>query len=80
MRILRELWAHRPDAAARDVEVPTLVLAVGRSEPGRQSRVESFADALADAQVTWMDAHHDVHAQHPELVADLLSSFASELA
>lgn len=76
MRILRHLWEHRADDAAREVKVPALVLAVGRSEPGREERVDSFVNALPDGRLTWMDAHHDVHAQHPELVADLLSTFA----
>ena len=77
MRILRHLWEHRPDEAAQEVDVPVLVLAVGRSEPGRGERVDSFVDALPDGRLTWMDAHHDVHAQHPELVADLMATFAS---
>ncbi len=76
MRILRHLWEHRADEAARDVSVPALVLAVGRSEPGREERVDSFVNALPDGRLTWMDAHHDVHAQHPELVADLMATFA----
>lgn len=76
MRILRHLWEHRPDEAALEVDVPALVLAVGRSEPGREERVDSFVDALPNGRLTWMDAHHDVHAQHPELVADLIAGFA----
>ncbi len=76
MRILRHLWEHRADEAAREIDVPALVLAVGRSEPGREERVDSFVSALPDGQLTWMDAHHDVHAQHPELVAGLMATFA----
>ena len=79
MRILRHLWEHRADEAARDVGVPTLVLAVGRSEPGREERVDSFVGALPDGRLTWMDAHHDVHAQHPKLVADLMATFAGTI-
>jgi pimeloyl-ACP methyl ester carboxylesterase len=79
MRILRHLWEHRADEAAREVHVPALVLAVGRSEPGREERVDSFVDALPDGHVTWMDAHHDVHAQHPELVAKLMTIFAGRI-
>ena len=76
MRILRHLWEHRADEAARDVAVPSLVLAVGRWEPGREERVDSFVSSLPDGRLTWMDAHHDVHAQHPRLVADLMATFA----
>ena len=79
MRILRHLWEHRADEAARDVGVPALVLAVGRSEPGREERVDSFIDALPKGRLTWMDAHHDVHAQHPRLVADLMVTFAGSI-
>ncbi len=76
LQILRHLWEHRADEVAGDVRVPALVLAVGRTEPGREDRVDSFMGALPDGQLTWMDAHHDVHAQHPDLVADLMVTFA----
>ena len=79
MKILRHLWEHRADDAAREVDVPALVLAIGRSEPGREERVDSFVRALPDGHLTWMDAHHDVHAQHPDLVANLLSTFARDV-
>jgi hypothetical protein len=52
---------------------------VGRSEPGREERVDSFVNALPDGRLTWMDAHHDVHAQHPGLVADLMATFAGDI-
>lgn len=79
LKILRHLWEHRADEVARDVGVPALVLAVGRSEPGRAERVDSFVSALPDARLKWLDAHHDVHAQHPGLVADLMATFAGDI-
>ncbi len=79
LKILRHLWEHRPDEVARDVGVPALVLAVGRSEPGREDRVESFVNAFPEARLRWLDAHHDVHAQHPDLVADLMATFAGDI-
>lgn len=79
MAILRHLWEHDPDGPARRIGVPALVLAVDEEREGRSERVEAFARSLGDATVEWLDAHHDVHAQHPKEVARLLSAFADRL-
>lgn len=78
MRILRELWSHHPDDAARRLDVPVAVIAAEDGWPGKRERVEAFTGNLALGSVTWVDAHHDVHAQRPELVAGLLLELARE--
>lgn len=74
MRILRSLWEHDPDLSASSIAVPVTVIAARDGWPGKQERVESFASKLRQASVHWVDADHDVHAQHPELVADMIRS------
>lgn len=74
LRILRWLWEHDPDLAASGIVAPVSVIAVRDGWPGKRERVESFASKLRQGSVRWVDADHDVHAQHPELVADLIRS------
>ena len=79
MTILRHLWEHDPDRTAQRIAVPALVLAVDPEREGRFERVEAFARSLGDAEVEWLDAHHDVHAHRPGEVASLLAAFAERL-
>lgn len=76
MTILRSLWEHDPDMAAKRVEVPALVVAVDGEGLARHERVERFASSLPDSSVVWVDAHHDVHAQRPDEVAAWMIDFA----
>lgn len=78
MAILRELWLHRPDALTDRLGVPVLVVAAEDGYPGKRDRVEGFTSGLDRGRVAWVDAHHDVHAQRPELVAGLLLELARE--
>jgi pimeloyl-ACP methyl ester carboxylesterase len=78
MRILRSMWDDPPQRYYPSVPVPTVlipalptnVVAAG----SRRARVQAAAAALPDATVReYLDADHDLHAQHPrELAADLL--------
>lgn len=79
MKILRHMWEHDPDLTARTVPVPTLVVAVDEERDDRRRRVEEFARSFSVAHVEWLDAHHDVHAQHPKETARLLMAFAEGL-
>lgn len=76
IRILRELWEHDPFSTAPRVSAPTLIIAVGASDEARAEQVESFAGLLAAASVEWIEADHDVHAQHPERVSELMIELA----
>lgn len=79
MTILRFLWEHDPDALAERVHQPVLVIAASGGIEGSSKRADEFAGQLRSGSVVWMDAHHDVHAQYPEAVADLLFQFAAGL-
>lgn len=70
--IVASLFGQDPDRVASEVSVPAVVVAVDRERPGRRERVETFVDHLPHGRVEWFDAHHDIHAQHPEIVADIM--------
>ena len=83
--VLRGLWEHRPSQRYDRITEPVLLLG---ADPGpaesdwHRDKVrahDSAAAALPDARVEWLRGDHDLHAQHPELVADLLTRFADEI-
>ncbi|MDP9419212.1 MAG: alpha/beta hydrolase [Actinomycetota bacterium] len=79
LAILRSLWEHQPSARYREVKVPVLLVP---AEPDpeadaswardRHRQVEEAATELPKVRVRWMKGDHDLHAQHPEQVAELL--------
>jgi pimeloyl-ACP methyl ester carboxylesterase len=76
--VLRHLWEHDPDPVAASLDVPVRVVAVGRHDPGKEERVERFAAGLRHGSVTWLEGDHDVHAQQPDAVVDVLLDLGSE--
>lgn len=79
MTVLRGLWEHEPSAIYADVESPILIIAAADTPEARARKAPSVDEAIAalpNASAHWFDpAHHDVHAQHPVAVADLLHGF-----
>jgi pimeloyl-ACP methyl ester carboxylesterase len=80
LTIIERLWGHDPFAAAAQLTVPALVIAVGESDSPRGALVQRFVDAAPDGRAEWMDAHHDVHAQEPAAVTERMTAFAGGLA
>lgn len=87
MRILRELWAHRPtDLYPRLPMNALLAPCEPRDEAdrlsarirGKRAAVERIAASHRRVRVHWFHADHDVHAQHPNEVADLLHTHVDE--
>ncbi|NNF53859.1 MAG: alpha/beta hydrolase [Acidimicrobiales bacterium] len=77
MAVLRGLWEHRPFEIFGAIEVPALLIAAGEhNDPRTEDRERTIARALSllpTGRAEWfIPAHHDVHAQHPAAVADLL--------
>lgn len=72
MKILRHLYDHDPFSTASEIDRTVWILAVTGDDPGRESSIESFVDTLTDGRLVWVDGHHDIHAQQPEVVVDLL--------
>lgn len=85
LRILRELWLHRPSERFGLVEGAVLLLPADTGNAGwvADKRADvALAQALVPdgrCRVHWMAGDHDLHAQHPVEVADLLHDFADGL-
>ena len=60
------------------VRAPILVLAVDQDSKSKRQRVDAFA-AATNAEVMWLEGHHDIHAQQPQLVAAALLDFVRVL-
>jgi pimeloyl-ACP methyl ester carboxylesterase len=83
--VLRGLWEHRPSERYDQITEPVLLLG---ADPGpaesdwHRDKVRTLSVAAAtlrDARVGWLRGDHDLHAQHPERVAELLARFADEI-
>ena len=78
--ILRHLWEDDAVALAESVEVPVIVLVATEGRPGREAAVAAFAESLPDGEVRWVEGHHDLHAQRPDLVARTLLELAGRVS
>lgn len=79
MTILRHLWEQDPDEVASRIHHPIRLIAVAGGGLSKPERVEAFAAAAPDMQVRWLDGHHDIHAEQPEVVAEILIELAREV-
>jgi pimeloyl-ACP methyl ester carboxylesterase len=83
LMVLRGLWEHQPSARYPDVGVPTLLIGADTGDVAwSHSKHEAVDHALASlpaGRAEWFSpAHHDVHAQHPGPVANLLHRAVTE--
>lgn len=78
LQILRSLWEHHPSRLYAAVTVPVLLIpAVAASHPESWDAAVDKASALLPiAQIAPMVGDHDLHAQHPEAMAELLHDWA----
>ncbi len=75
LKVLRGLWEHRPFEVMPSVATPVLIIVADDGSPSfpKTEPVERSLDLLPTARAEWFrPAHHDVHAQKPVEVADLL--------
>ena len=81
LAILDHLWAQRPVDRWRQVPVPSLLLPVRSGHAPadtKQEAVEAVARASSRVQVAWLDGDHDVHAERPEEVVELVLAFLAD--
>jgi pimeloyl-ACP methyl ester carboxylesterase len=81
--ILEGMWNHDPIATISGVEAPVHVIAADNGDRrfDKSTAVDQLVDAAVDTEVTWFrPAHHDVHAQQPEAVSEVLRRFAERVA
>jgi pimeloyl-ACP methyl ester carboxylesterase len=79
MAIVADLWNHDPDRMAAGLRIPVWVLAARDGWPGKSDRLAAFSSRLHRGRVEWIDAHHDIHAEQPQAVVELLLDLAVEL-
>jgi pimeloyl-ACP methyl ester carboxylesterase len=77
MTILRHMWDHRLSTRYPLVKVPVLLLpaedpANQRWMAGKRQEVARTGAALDCSVTRWIAGDHDLHAQHPDLVAALI--------
>ena len=71
-RILEGMYRHDPDATISAIDAWITLIIAGEADRKRR-RIEHLQSlAQRPIAVEWMDAHHDVHAQHPDVVAAMI--------
>jgi pimeloyl-ACP methyl ester carboxylesterase len=80
--VLRGLWEHHPSARYPGLAVPVLLAPADGGDTGRSSRkrlaVDEAAAAIPRARVRWFMSDHDIHAQHPDELADVLHEMTTD--
>lgn len=75
MAVLRGLWDHHPSLRYPEVAAPVLLVpADGGDVPASRKRddVDRALAALPNARIRWFTGDHDIHAQHPVELADVM--------
>lgn len=83
MMILEALYAHRPSERYSKLIVPTLLIPADTGDVAwthdKSSAVEAALARLQDGRVRWFSpADHDIHAQHPVELAEVLLDLSRE--
>ena len=77
LEILRQLWNHRPGRRFPGLSVPMLFVVAcgpGPDAAARAEKIERGAEAIPRSRVVLLQGDHDLHAQHPVEVADLIAA------
>ncbi len=81
LKVLRGMWDYEPVVRYREVSMPVLIIQAdsGDTTEAKEAAVAAATEALATSRTEWFrPAHHDVHAQHPEPVSELLHRAVAE--
>jgi pimeloyl-ACP methyl ester carboxylesterase len=83
LEIVRSLWEHRPSTRYATLATPTMLVLADTGDEARTARkrrAEEQARAAAPRlRSHWFSpAHHDVHSQYPDRVADLFATAARD--
>jgi pimeloyl-ACP methyl ester carboxylesterase len=77
--VLRGMWEHRPTALYERIELPVLLapaISERSREPNKRESVARAAAALPNARAHWFTGDHDIHAQRPNELADVMIDLA----
>jgi pimeloyl-ACP methyl ester carboxylesterase len=77
MTILRQLWEHRPSGLYPDLAVPVVLVPAedpqnARWMAAKREDADRAVKAIPRSVTRWIRGDHDLHAQHPDLVAELI--------
>jgi pimeloyl-ACP methyl ester carboxylesterase len=83
MLILRALYGHRPSERFPHLDAATLLVPADTGDVAwthdKRVAVDSALAALRHGRAHWFSpAHHDIHAQHPHELAQVMMRFAEE--
>jgi pimeloyl-ACP methyl ester carboxylesterase len=80
--VLRGLWDHHPSERYASLRVPVLLAPAddGHSDWTERKKVDVAAAlaAIPDARVHWFSGDHDIHAQHPDELADVMHTTTTD--
>lgn len=85
LTVLRGLWEHQPSTRYAGVHVPTLLIPADTGDVAwtrsKEDAVNQAVDALPHGRAHWFrPAHHDVHAQQPDAMTELLHTASTDSA
>jgi len=85
MQIVRSMWEQPPQQWYAAVTAPVLLIPALPADPqaaeAKRAQVRAAAAQFADADVReYPAADHDLHAQHPQSLADDLLALADRVA
>lgn len=83
LAVLHGLWEHRPSTVYPDIDTNVLLIPADTGDvnwtSSKNEAIEGAVGALPRGRAHWFrPAHHDVHAQHPEPVAELLHTSSTD--
>ncbi len=83
LQVLRGLWEHTPSERYPVMQVPTLLIPADTGDVewthSKEDAVDAAVAALPVGRAHWFrPAHHDVHAQQPDAVTELLHAATTD--
>jgi pimeloyl-ACP methyl ester carboxylesterase len=78
LSILRAMFEQDPLAVAERCQQPVLMIAADDDTPGKKDQVSAFAKRLATVREVWKQGHHDLHAEQPGSVVEVIESALGE--
>jgi pimeloyl-ACP methyl ester carboxylesterase len=80
--VLHGMWQHHPTALYAGLEVPVLLLPADTGQTGwterKRTAVEAAEAAIPRCRVRWFTGDHDIHAQRPDEVGDVLHAMTTD--
>ncbi len=80
--VLHGMWQHRPSELYAGIRVPVLLIPADTGDAGwterKRSAIEAAEAAIPRARVRWFTGDHDIHAQRPDEVGDVLHAMTAD--